>query len=139
MSDRMIPIPDTLYARAQRLAQRTNRAVEDVIKSRLADALRDSFDEISAAERSEQQAMTYLSDDTLWTIAREQLPAAPQQRLNDLLAKNSSGTITDTEREELEDLVLRGDKLMLRKSQAMKLLLERGYNVSLDDLAPSDG
>ena len=32
----------------------------------------------------------------------------------------------------------RGQRLTLRKAQAMKLLLDRGYAVSLDTLKPTD-
>jgi hypothetical protein len=89
-------------------------------------------------EKEELKAMAYLSDDTLWTIAREQMQPALEKRISELLTKNQRGTISTAEYQELEELVERGDKLTLRKSQAMKYLTERGYSISLDDLKPAD-
>ena len=88
-------------------------------------------------ERAELQALTYLSDDTLWTIAREQMPPALQESMSQLMDKNSQGTITEEEHRSLAALVERGQRLTLRKSQAMKLLLARGYSVSPDELKPA--
>jgi hypothetical protein len=89
---------------------------------------------LPADELAELQAMVYLSDDTLWTIAREQMQPDLQKRMSTLMNKNSEGTITGEEHNELSSLVERGERLMLRKAEAMKLLLERGYPVTLADL-----
>jgi len=43
------------------------------------------------------------------------------------LEKNSRGVITDEEHAELEALVDRGDRLMLRKAEAAAILKARGY------------
>jgi len=40
--------------------------------------------------------------------------------------------------EELAAHVEEGDKLILRKATAMKYLMDRGYEVTLDDLKPVD-
>ena len=53
-----------------------------------------------------------------------------------LMDKNSFGTISNDEYQELSALVESGQRLMLRKSEAMKLLLDRGYQVGLEDLKP---
>ena len=45
------------------------------------------------------------------------------------MTRNTRGTITDTEYAELTELVERGNKLTLRKAQAMKYLTERGHVV----------
>jgi hypothetical protein len=87
-------------------------------------------------ERAELQAMSYLSSDALRTIAREQMQPELQDVMSQLMDKNSKGTITENELRELAELVARGQRLTLRKAQAMKLLLDRGYAVSLDALKP---
>ena len=92
--------------------------------------------ELPADEVAELRALAYLSDDTLWTIAREQMPATKQERMSTLMDRNSFGTITDDEYQELTALVEGGQRLMLRKSEAMKLLLDRGYQVGFEDLTP---
>ena len=139
MSDHTVSIPDVLYEKAQRLAKQTSQQVDEVIRARLAGALDQPMLELPADESAELQAMFYLSDDTLWTIAREQIQNHLQARMSVLMDKNSQDILTQDEHRELAALVKRGERLTLRKSQAMKLLLERGYSIALDDLSPGDG
>ncbi len=138
MSDYTISIPQTLYEKARRLATQTSQQVEDVICTRLEGALDQPLLDLPTDERAELQAMSYLSDDTLWTIAREQIQPALQESMSQLMDKNSQGTMTEDETRALSALVARGQRLTLRKSQAMKLLLDRGYSVSLDELKPTN-
>ena len=136
MSDYLVSIPDTLYEKARRVAEQTAQPVDDVIRERLADAFDEPLAELPADEVAELRALAYLSDDTLWTIAREQMPGTKQERMSILMDKNSFGTISDEEYQELGALVEGGQRLMLRKSEAMKLLLDRGNKVGLEDLTP---
>lgn len=138
MSDYTISIPDALYEKAIRVAQETSRQVEEVIRTRLEVALDAPTFDLPEDEREELKAMAYLSDDTLWTIAREQMPKAIQDRMSRLMTRNNVGTITDDEYTELSALVERGNRLTLRKAQAMQYLTERGHKVTLDDLKPAD-
>lgn len=138
MSDYTISIPDSLYQKAQQVAQQKSLPVDEVIRTRLEGAFDQLLFDLPADEKEELKAMAYLSDDTLWTIAREQMQPTLEKRISELLTRNQRGTISVAEYKELEELVERGDKLTLRKSQAMKYLTERGYSISLDDLKPSD-
>lgn len=138
MSDYTISIPDDLYAKAQRVAQLTSRQVDEVIRATLAGALDEPLADLPQDEKDELKAMAYLSDDTLWTIARERLPQAIQERMSALMTRNTHGTITETEYAELTDLVARGNRLTLRKAQAMKYLTERNHKVTLDALKLND-
>ena len=136
MSNYTISIPNTVYQKAQRLAKETAQEVDDLIRTRLTSALDQPMIDLPGDERAELQAMSYLSDDALWTIAREQLAPALQERMSLLMDRNAKGTITDDEYRTLSALVDRGQRLTLRKSQAMKLLLDRGYSITLDELKP---
>ena len=136
MSKYTIAIPHLLYEKAQRLAQQTSQSVDEIICTRLEGALDQPMLDLPSDERAELQAMSYLSTDALWTIAREQMPPDVQQAMTQLMEKNSQGTITEDEFRDLSTLVERGQRLTLRKAQAMKLLLDRGYAVSLDALKP---
>lgn len=138
MSDYTISISNALYEKAERLAQQTSQQVDEVIRNKLATAFDQPLLDLSLDEQAELQALTYLSDDTLWTIAREQMQSQLQQRMSELMDKNSRGTITETEYTELSGLVERGQRLMTRKAQAMKLLMQHGHTVNLEQLAPTD-
>jgi hypothetical protein len=138
MSDYTISIPDSLYQKAQTVAKQKFLSVDEVIRAELEGAfVLSMLDGIPHDEQAELKAMTFLSDDALWTIAREKMPSKVDQRISDLLTKNQDGTIEPSESQELEELVERSDKLILRKSQAMKYLTERGHKISLDDLKPT--
>ena len=137
MSDYTVSIPNTLYERAQRLATQTSQSVDDVICAWLEGVLDQPLLELPTDERAELQAMSYLSTDALWTIAREQMQPELQASMSHLMEKNSTGAITEDEVGELSDLVERGQRLTLRKSQAMKLLLKLGHSISLDVLQPA--
>ncbi|MCB9453106.1 MAG: hypothetical protein H6672_16850 [Anaerolineaceae bacterium] len=138
MSDYTISIPDSLYQKAQQVAQQKSLPVDEVIRTRLEGAFDQLLFDLPDDEKEELKAMAYLSDDTLWTIAREQMQPTLEKRISELLTRNQRGTISVAEYKELEELVERGDKLALRKSQAMKYLNERGYSISMDDLKPAD-
>ena len=138
MSKYTIAIPHSLYEKAQRLAQQTSQSVDEIICTRLEGALDQPMLDLPSDERAELQAMSYLSIDALWTIAREQMPPDLQHAMSQLMGKNSQGTITEDELRDLSALVERGQRLTLRKAQAMKLLVDRGYAISLDALKPTD-
>jgi hypothetical protein len=134
MSDFTISIPETLYDKARRIAEQTARPVEEVIRIRLEESFEVSPLDLSDDERAELRALSYLSDDTLWTIAREQMANARQEHMQTLMDKNTFGTITDAEYDELAQLVEHGQRLTLRKAQAMKLLMDRGHSITLNQM-----
>lgn len=138
MSDFTVTIPETLYDKARLAAEQNSQQVDDFIRERLEESLSDSRSALPADERDELNALAYLSDDALRTIAREQMSSLKQARMSELMDKNSDGSITPAEYTELEQLVEQGQRLMLRKAEAMKYLLERGYTVTLDDLTPAN-
>lgn len=133
MTDYTLTVPEEVYERAQRIADETEQSVDDVLIDHLK-SLPDSLPELTPDEAEELAALRRLSDDTLWTIARERLPRDIGERMQVLMDKNNFGTITDEEYQEQAGYVERGDRLMLRKSEAMTILVERGYTVRLEDL-----
>jgi len=133
MSDYMLSVPENVYQRAQKLAEEMSQSVDTILLKYLL-LLADSVPVLSHDEESELQALHFLSDDALWTIAREQMASESQEQMQVLMDKNSLGTIDKTEYQELERLVERGQRLMLRKSEAMAILTERGYSITVPDL-----
>lgn len=138
MSDYTVSISETLYDKARRVAEQTARPVDEVIRTRLEQSLDEMPLDLPDDERLELRALVYLSNDALWTIAREQMATAKQERIQPLMDKNTDGSITDDEYDELTQLVEQGQRLMLRKAEAMKQLLGRGYSITLDALKPVD-
>ncbi len=136
MSDYTISIPDSLYQKAQQVAKQKSLSVDEVIRVGLEGAFVESMLDIPLDEQAELKAMTYLSDDALFSMMREQMPQAKQARMSVLMDKNSQATISDEEHAELVTLVEDGQRLTLRKATAMNILMDRGYKLTLDDMKP---
>jgi hypothetical protein len=82
--------------------------------------------EIALEERAELEALPFLSDDALRTIAAEQMPSAIQERMAWLMDQNTQGRLSQLEQQELSAYVERGNRLLLRKAKAASLLVQRG-------------
>lgn len=130
-----LPVPADVYERARRTAELTAQPVERVLLNYLEAA---ASDPLPADEQAELDALAYLSDDALWTMAREQMPADAQEHMQALMDRNSRGQLADDERRELEALVERGQRLMLRKAEAAALLTRRGYTLTSHNLTARD-
>src|SRR5579859_797258 len=123
-------VPDYVYARARKIAEATAQPVEQVIRRQIEEAFSEPLPKLSPDEEAELAALNQLSDDALWTIAREQMSADLQSKMEDLMDRNSLGTIAEAELAELEMLVERGNRLMLRKAEASAILTRRGFKIT---------
>ena len=137
MADFTLSIPEIIYERAQKIAQQTSRPVKAVLLEQL-ELWTETAPLLKENEEAELQALHYLSDDALWTIAREELSIEKQTQMQNLMDKNTMGTLTIDEQTMLTDWVERGQRLMLRKSEAIAILSKRGYSVSKQDLSKND-
>lgn len=133
MSDYTLTIPEEIYSRVLQIAEEASQAVDEVMIEYLKRL--SHLPQLPPDEEAELAALKQLSDDALWTIAREQMPVDSQVQMQTLMDKNSLGTITPSEYAELEILVERGQRLMVRKSEAAALLTQRGYKVTSQDMA----
>ena len=138
MTDYTFTISEELYNKVKRIADASSESVDDVIRMRLENAMDNPSLTLPPDERAMLEGLRLLSDDPLWAIAREQMAATKQNQMQDLMDKNTQGTITSDEYTLLSGLVEQGQQLTLRKSEAMKILIERGHSITLDDLKPSD-
>jgi hypothetical protein len=133
-----LPVPDYIYDRARQIAEETSQSIEAVLLQQLQEAFTEPLPDLAPDEQRELEALTHLSDDALWTIAREQMPEDRQARLRALMDANSQGTLDNAQRSELAAMVAQGQRLSLRKAQAAALLTERGYPVNLEAIAAAD-
>jgi hypothetical protein len=122
----ILTVPEAISERARQIAKATEQPAEQVLLAHL-QTLSPPLPALPPDEQAELDALKHLSDDALWTIAREQMPDDVQKRAHDLMTKNSRGEISPEEYSELEKLVERSDRLMVRKAEAAAILRERGY------------
>lgn len=130
----VINIPSHLYNRLEDLATSTQQTVENWVIQQLESNL--ALPKLPPDDEAELAALHQLSNDALRTIAAEQMPQSTQDRMQFLMGKNNFGTISDSEYTELENLVERGQRLMLRKAEAAVILLERGEPFTQADFNP---
>jgi hypothetical protein len=131
MTDQIIlTVPENISDIARTLAEKTAKPAEQVLLEYLETL---ALPVLPPDEQAELDALKHLSDDTLWTIAREQMPDAVQTRANVLMDKNASHTLADAEESELQTLVERADRLMVRKAAAAAILRERGNSFTQQD------
>jgi len=134
----VLTIPDDISDRAREIAETTAQPVEQVLLDHLK-TLSAPLPTLPPELQAELDALKHLSDDTLWTIARDQMPDDTQARAHDLMTRNTRGTISDAEYAELQALVERADRLMVRKAAAAGLLRERGYSFTQQDFKSGHG
>lgn len=136
MTDQIVLVlPDDISDRARTISETTSKPVEQVLIDHLK-TLATPLPELQPAEQVELDALHHLSDDALWTIAREQMPDEAEARAHELMDRNSLGTLLATEQVELETFVERADRLMLRKAEAAAILRARGYPFAQKDFKP---
>ncbi|MCC7208888.1 MAG: hypothetical protein IT323_16380 [Anaerolineae bacterium] len=138
MADQIVlTLPEEISARARRIAETTSRPVEQVLIEHL-QTLAAPQAELPPDERAELDALAHLSNDALWTIAREQMPDEVQARAHELMDRNARGQLSPSEIDELDILVQRADRLMLRKAEAASLLAQRGQSFRQEDFTTRD-
>jgi ribosomal protein S13 len=71
-----------------------------------------------------------LKDEELWRAARNRLSDEARSQLEALNAKQQRGKLTPSEKETLEQLIDQYDQAVLLRAEALRLLKERGHEVS---------
>ena len=133
-----LPVPADIYDRASHIAEVTAQSIETVLLQQLKDAFADPLPELPVDEQRELNALTLLSDEALWTIAREQMAGDKQVRMQTLMEENNQRGLDPLQQAELEALVEQGQRLSLRKAKAAALLIERGYTIPVAALSSTD-
>ena len=134
----ILKVPEDISVRARQIAETVAQPVEQLLLDHLK-TLAAPLPVLPPDTQAELNALQHLSDDALWTIARGQLLEDVQARAHVLMDRNSRGVMTDEEHGELEQLVERGDHLVLRKAEAAVMLRKRGHTFTHKDFLPKHG
>jgi len=124
-----VTLPEPLYERLARRAQRTQRTVE----AELADAvatLRDEPDELPTDMAEAIAALHLLGDKDLWRAARQSLAPEKAADIEELHLKRQSEGLSASENEALAMLMREYTRIMLVRSRSAALLKQRGHDVS---------
>lgn len=124
-----LPLPESIYIRLQQTAQATRQSLTDVLIHAVKIGSPPSWEDVPAEFQADLAALDRLHEQRLWEIARSHQTEADMQAYDILLAKNTAGTITEAEHNELAHLRKEADRLMLQKAHAADLLRWRGQIV----------
>lgn len=128
-------LSEPLFQRAQLAAAQFRKPMNEVLTQALEKSLPKGFsssnlDDVPAQMEDELAAMHLLSDEALFSLARSWFPQAKQKQMDKLFRQRSAGRLDEAGLATLEALVAEGGRHMLRRSQAMALLVGRGYDKS---------
>ena len=108
-------LPDEVYHQAELLAQQRHRSVSEILVETLEIFLLPTAKPVSA-----------LSDSEVISLTQLRLQPVQEQRLNELLDSQQSGTITSVEHEELQVLIHIYEDRLLRQAQSLNEAVRRG-------------
>lgn len=124
-----IELPEDIYQRFQAAAMLTRRPLEDVIVQTIRGNLPPVLADLAPEHRDLVADLQRLTDDALWAIGKEPLPAAQWCRHQRLLHKTEQDTLTAAEQAELATLREATDRFVTRRSYALALLKWRGHTI----------
>jgi leucyl-tRNA synthetase len=129
-------LPNNLFERIRRLAQKFQKTEQDILLDALTTAL-PPLAGVAPQLADELAELTFLNDAALWRIARSTLPEEQYNQMDELLAGKGQGKITITEQQTLDELTQQSQHLVLKRGQAAVLLQQRGYNLSNPEILNS--
>ena len=132
-----LSLPDELSEKVRAIASNTNQSVEEVLLDYIR-SLPLPLPALPPDEQAELDALHHLSDDTLWTIAQDELSVEVQTRAQELMTKNNHEALQADEEIELNQLVERADRLMVRKAESANILRQRGHTFTQQDFSPKN-
>lgn len=113
-----IEVSDEVARQALKVATDTSRRVEDV----LADWLQTVVDEMPIES---------LSNDEVLALAELTLPERDEKLLSELLQSNAEGSLNAEQKDRLAELMRDYENGLLRKSQALRVAVQRGLREPL--------
>ena len=117
-------LPEDVYENVRRLAEESNRPVETVLLESM-DLL---FGDMTT--RIHLSVLSRYTDAQLWAIVHRRLSSAQLIRRGELDEKGKTGRLSAEEEREIDQLVQSSDQLMLLRSKALRILQNRGHDIT---------
>jgi hypothetical protein len=123
-------LPAPLFSYFQNRAERARRSLEAVLLEAVATVAAEEDQELSQDLSQSLADLDLLTDEELWRAARNRLSEDLRLKLEALNLKQQRETLTPAEKDTLGQLVHHYDRAVLLRAQALRLLKERGQDVS---------
>ncbi len=124
-----LDLPTHLYEHYHSRAKTARRPVEAELLEVVTAAAQDATalpEDLEAAVA----ALTGLSEEELWQVARNRLPTDASTELQNLHFKQQDQGLNGAEKARVQDLLHQSEKTMLLRAEAAKLLKGRGCDIS---------
>ena len=128
-----LQLPEGLYLRLQQAAQATRQSLNDVFLHVVQVGSPPGWDDVPAEFQADVAALDRLDNAALWGIVRHKQANTDMPKYQELLDKNTNGTISEAEQQQLHTLRHEADRFMLRKAHAAALLRWRGHQIPPSD------
>ncbi|BAY84436.1 hypothetical protein NIES267_39320 [Calothrix parasitica NIES-267] len=131
-----VELPQAIFQQLARIAQATQQPLETLVAQSIVSNLPPTPDNAPLEIQEELLQMQIWNDEELLAIAKSQITSEQQKRHTELLEKNSGNEeLNKSERQELNELRIKADRLMLQKAYAWSVLRWRGHKVpSLNEM-----
>jgi hypothetical protein len=129
-------LPEKTLSQAQQAAAVLKRPIEDVLSEMLT-AMLTEVDDAPETLQAELAGMTWLNNESLWTIARSEMTSKQQSKMEQLVKLQGLRSLTPTEQQKLDSLRHEYGRITLRKARAYALLSLRGGTPLLNELSSS--
>jgi len=124
-----LDLPTHLYEHYHGRAKTSRRAVEAELLEVVTAAAQDVAELPEDLEKA-VAALTGLSEDELWQVARERLPTEASTELENLHFKQQDQGLNEAEKDRVLELLHQSERTMLLRAEAAKLLKDRGCDIS---------
>lgn len=124
-----IRLPLQAMKRLRRVAEIADRPIELMIAETLQSTLPPLLDDLPQKFHADLRPLEKLSNDELRTEVFARMDDATQERHHQLQERNTAGTLSESEHQELDAQQYQADLLMYRKAYAALLLKWRGEHV----------
>ncbi|MBI4585608.1 MAG: hypothetical protein HY717_16460 [Planctomycetes bacterium] len=124
-----IHFPKQIFQRLKRQSQVLEKPIDEIVVETVSQGLPLWLEKIPEKCEREMAQILKLDNLQLQRIAGAKLPKSKQSKLDKLLLKNSQGSLSLKELEDLDDLQLEANFMTLKKAQALALLRSRGIDL----------
>ena len=119
-----LEVPNAVMDAARTIANAENSSVKAVLQGGLQSAFW-----LTSDTDFQLESMREFGDEQLWAVINRRLTWAQNSRLRQLMEQNSKGNMTQSESDELDDLIDIIDKFILLRSRALLLMKQRGHDI----------
>ena len=119
-----IPLSDEMYEELRHIAETSDRSLEEVVRERL-----DLLFPQSEMSPIGMDDLSHYDDSQLWAVVHRRMRWRESARLHELSQSSKSSALPANEQTELDRLLEQVDRDLLLRSEALRLLKTRGYNV----------